>query len=169
MSDFDEIEYNRACEFRSHEGRLISEFGDVLSICDWKIGNFLKPSMRKGYLTYCLKNNGTYQRVWVHHLVLKAFGFIRPSQQHQVRHLDGNKFNNHISNLKWGTVKENMNDKYLYGTVLVGEKCPNSKLKDHQAKEILLSPLKTSDLAKKYSVSRHTILRIKKRINWRHL
>lgn len=44
----------------------------------------------------------------VHHLVLEAFGFKRPSQKHECMHLDNDPSNNSLANLRWGTHRENM-------------------------------------------------------------
>jgi hypothetical protein len=39
----------------------------------------------------------------------------RPSPEHEVRHLDGNKDNPHADNLAWGTRKENADDRERHG------------------------------------------------------
>jgi hypothetical protein len=53
---------------------------------------------------------------YVHALVLEAFVGPRP-QKHDVCHFDGSKDNNRLSNLRWGTRKENMQDAVRHGTV----------------------------------------------------
>lgn len=50
----------------------------------------------------------------VHRLVLEAFIGTRPKEM-VCRHLDGNSLNNDLSNLKWGTKKENAQDCVKHG------------------------------------------------------
>jgi DNA-binding NarL/FixJ family response regulator len=57
----------------------------------------------------------------VHVLVAKKFCGKKPSDKHQVRHLDGNRKNNIASNLAWGTAKENASDRAMHGTTSSGE------------------------------------------------
>jgi hypothetical protein len=51
----------------------------------------------------------------VHSLVLLAFVGPRPAG-HEVRHLDGNRQNNRLSNLAYGTPAENGQDQLRHGT-----------------------------------------------------
>src|SRR5580765_1006210 len=49
------------------------------------------------------------------HLVLEAFVGLRPLGM-VCRHLDGDRNNNNLSNLAWGTPSENVRDSVLHGT-----------------------------------------------------
>lgn len=79
-----------------------------------RVGLRLHPSKRRGYpLTYYVAtlSDGRGGRAcrFVHRLVLEAFvGPCPPGMQ--CRHLDGNSLNNRLSNLCWGTPKENLDD-----------------------------------------------------------
>lgn len=59
---------------------------------------------------------GLMVRLSVHRLVLEAFGGAPPFDNAVCRHKDGNRDNNHISNLEWGTAKENVYDQIRHGT-----------------------------------------------------
>lgn len=54
-------------------------------------------------------------RFRVHVLVLLAFAGHKPSPESQARHLDGNRKNNRIDNLTWGTPVENCADRTGHG------------------------------------------------------
>jgi len=60
----------------------------------------------KGYLKAALWKNGKRNWRFVHRLVALTF-ISNPENKPQVNHKDGNKLNNHISNLEWCTNQEN--------------------------------------------------------------
>ena len=48
---------------------------------------------------------------YVHTLVAQAFIGERPSPEHEVLHNDGDPWNNSVSNLRYGTTRENAQDR----------------------------------------------------------
>lgn len=86
------------------------------------LNDFLEQKEDTGYLKCSLGK--------IHRLVLKTFDRL-PRKGEECRHLDGNPFNNHISNLKWGTTKDNCYDKLKHGTFPRGENQPNTILTDN--------------------------------------
>lgn len=66
------------------------------------------------YLRVTLVNKKISTTRFVHKLVAKAFLAPKAKGQ-QMRHLDGNKYNNDVSNLIWGTAKENAADREKHG------------------------------------------------------
>lgn len=77
-------------------------------------GRLLRPRPdRKGYLEVNLSVDGVKKMVKVHHLVLEAF--VGP-RQGECRHLDGDVSNNCMSNLAWGTSRQNHFDQVQAGT-----------------------------------------------------
>lgn len=84
---------------------LVSNYGRVMSTCKYKQGIILKQK-QKTYLCVSFRYNGKVKSFLTHRLV--ALVFIENSLNRPiVNHIDGNKFNNHVSNLEWCTAREN--------------------------------------------------------------
>ena len=125
----------------------------------------------KGYLSVV-----QVKRIRIHRAILLAF---EPENEKPIiRHLDGNKLNNNIKNLKWGTAKENILDSIKHGThistigkVKRGEKNFNSKLTNNDIL-IIRSRSKNEkliDIAKDYPVCVATIGKIVRLERWKHV
>lgn len=81
----------------------IDENGNVYSYISNK---YLKPHLdRYGYLYVTIKS----KHYKVHRLVAKAF-LDNPNNKPYIDHIDRNKLNNHYSNLRYVTPKENSNN-----------------------------------------------------------
>lgn len=93
-----------------------------------------------------------------------------PSDQHQARHLCGKGHEGCCSprHLVWGTPSENEQDKLIHGTHLRGERAPQNKLAEAEAREILRLKGKITqrDLAKRFGVTAGAIAQIHRRKNW---
>ena len=118
-----------------------------------------------GYLTLKLAERGT---VHVHCLVLEAFVGPCPEGQEGC-HGDGNPSNNALSNLRWGTPKDNADDRRRHGRNCTGEKQGRSKLKwpDVRAIRALTGMLSDCELARRYAVTSQNIRRIRLHQTWR--
>lgn len=75
-----------------------------------------------GYLRVRLIKNKKRVYFGVHTLVATVFLGDKPTKNHEVRHLDGDKNHNHYQNLAWGTKKENADDRERHGRTSRGEK-----------------------------------------------
>jgi len=75
----------------------------------------LVQNIQQGYLYVRLILNGKRVKSYIHQLVAKFYLPEKPSDKHEVRHLDGNSLNNASVNLAWGTCKENAADRELHG------------------------------------------------------
>ena len=160
----------------------INEYGIVLSSCvrgggwrqpvSWKDAKRMTFTKDKnGYHKVALSNSGKEQQVPVHSLVLLAFVGPRPDGM-VCRHLDGNKHNNHISNLSWGTAQQNSDDMVLHGTLRKGESVHLSKLTEKDVLEIrerAASGEKLADIAKDFPVVASGIFKIVRRETWKHI
>ncbi len=100
---------------------LIYENGDVYSKIKKKI---MKQCMCKRGYCYIkiLNDNGNRKNMKIHRLVAIAY-IPNPENKPQVDHIDQNKSNNNVSNLRWATKCENMqNIKQALKTNKLGEK-----------------------------------------------
>ena len=97
----------------------VSNLGRVKRIAHYKntySGRVLTQNLdNKGYLRVHLsKNNKSINRS-IHQLVLEAFVGPKPDGL-QGRHLNGNRLDNQLINLQWGTPSENQKDSIRHGT-----------------------------------------------------
>lgn len=155
---------------------VVSEYGDIIRVIPDKMGRLsgicLKLIMtRKGYLQVGLTHNGIYKTCRVHRLVSIAFNGPPPSPLHGAAHFDGNKTNNHRSNLRWATSKENHQDRVRHGTDFKGTRNPLVKLTEDQVNAIRLEVASEScrrqdEIANDYGVYRTTISKIKNGRRW---
>lgn len=71
-------------------------------------GKLITPISNNGYLKVTLSKNNKRKQLRVHRLVAKAWLPEPLPGQTQINHIDGNKQNNHVSNLEWCSPSENM-------------------------------------------------------------
>lgn len=148
---------------RSYRGKNGNPLGMVM-----KIGT--NP---KGYAIVSLRNRAGKQcQRRVHMLVLEAF--IRPCPPGmQSRHFpDNNKSNNALTNLAYGTRKENERDKILHGTHVQGTAIWSAQLTDPDIPIILARHTAGETgvaIAKDFNVSNDTIYAILDGRTWKHI
>lgn len=125
-----------------------------------------------GYLGFNLVKDGKSKMSKVHRVVANAFidnNELKP----EVNHKDGNKNNNHVSNLEWVTKGENQS--HAYKNVLrcsKGVNNPSSKLNETNVKNILKlldRGVTAKKIAKAFCVAESTIGRIKNGQKWNHI
>ncbi len=75
-----------------------------------------------GYLLVRFSIDGKRKAHLVHRLVADLYLPPRPTPKHEIRHLDGNKENNDVFNLAWGTAKDNADDREKHGMTSRGLK-----------------------------------------------
>jgi hypothetical protein len=67
-----------------------------------------------GYPCIVLSKNGIKKHFTIHRLVCITFA-PNPLNKPQINHIDGNKLNNHVSNLEWCTAIENVTHSVITG------------------------------------------------------
>jgi hypothetical protein len=157
----------------------ISEYGDVRSK-DMVVGarggktavrkgRMLSPAKKtNGYLAVTLTDGLNRPQISVHRLVARAFVGECPIGLH-VLHGDGNKTNNHFTNLRYGTPAENVADTNRHGRQRRGSQSANAKLDEDAVRHIRESNRDGITLAKMYSVTNAHISSIRSRRTWKHL
>jgi HNH endonuclease len=110
------------------KGYLFSDCGQVIG----PSGRIRKLQTNHGGYYVILLRGKSYR---ISRLILETF--VGPGKGLEAAHLDGNKRNNHISNLKWVTPSENNRHKVLHGTAQRGENATCVKLTEEQALTIL--------------------------------
>ena len=135
-------------------------------------GRYLKPSDCGGELCVGLSWNGKQVDKSVHILVAEAFLSPQPPDKFYVCHKDGCYKNNHISNLRWGSPKENSFDKKIHGTENWGEANPFSKLTEQDIIKIrtdFKNGIPSEKIAKNYpQVCSGHIAQVLKYENWKY-
>ena len=101
----DDIENLLWKDLNDYEGiYTISEYGDIKNLKE----KLLNTHIRSGYKATCLTKDKKGKTINIHKLV--AMTFLDPpvsKDMNNINHIDGNKFNNHYTNLEWTTSKQN--------------------------------------------------------------
>ena len=92
-------------QIKEYPNYFINENGECKSTY---VSKTLKPrTAGKGYLCYQLRNEHGKKNEYIHRLVAKTF-IPNPHNLPQVDHIDKDKTNNHVSNLRWVTNYQNL-------------------------------------------------------------
>ena len=71
------------------------------------------------YYTVALMVNGYRTKKSVHRLIIQTFKPIEDDYKYVVDHIDNNRFNNNINNLRWVTAKVNQNKEFGHKLVQI--------------------------------------------------
>lgn len=121
-----------------------------------------------GYLSVHIREFKGYSNRMVHILVANAF-LPNPLNLPQVSHLDHDRANPSLSNLKWETAVGNMQQSVKDGRMNRGEMRPCSLLKENDVIEIFQTKMSYRKMASIFSVSFSTIQEIKSNKTWAYL
>lgn len=132
----------------------------------------------KGYYRVNLSYKARRKGHLVHQLVL--FAFVGPKPEGgETLHDDGNRLNNNLSNLKWGTNWDNHLDRFKHGRTGKGGKRPtqtgslnkSAAFTEEQVLHIrtLRGKISAPQLGKQYGVNSSCIYKIWYRESWTHI
>jgi transcriptional regulator len=150
--------YKTIPNFEDYE---ITEYGDIRRKPKKHVSSKgIKPTLTpKGYYRIGLQVNGKYKWKGIHGLVALTF-IPNPNGYTEINHKDGNKLNNHVSNLEWCTKSYNAQYNVFLGINPKGVKVGTSKLTEEDVKNIykcLSAGIKSKDIAKVYKICTATV------------
>lgn len=150
---------------RSYDKKCPARFGKPVL----RRGRILKP-VAKGerYLAVTLSNGSNRKQFFVHDLILKTFVGDKP-KGYQVCHVNDQKTDNRLTNIRYGTAKDNSDDAIRNGVKPRGESHGIAKLTNKDVLEIRNCPTSNKDLALKFGVTESHIWGIRNRRTWKHL
>lgn len=161
----------------------ITSYGRIISYKN-KIeeGKFLKGTLLAGYPTFALRADNTSTTFYIHRVAAKVF-LNKPSDAHIfVIHLDHNKKNNHIDNLKWVT-KDEMDEHTQKSPKVQASKLRRKEYRPTKGHKLTASDvakikrkvfdpnrkLRLKMIAKQFNISEMQLYRIKNGENWAHI
>lgn len=124
-----------------------------------------------GYLMVHLRNRRSHGLRKVHRLVLEAYVGPCPEGM-QCRHLNGKRDDNRLSNLAWGTPRDNAADRVSHGTDNKGERHNFVKLTTDEVLRIrgLRGQGQTLvSIARRFGISKQQVSKIVRRQRWAHV
>lgn len=164
----------------------VSSLGRVRNVGDPRYIGLIMATIKSkaGYLRVGLSNGRKRRMFTSHRLVALAF-VPNPEKKPQINHKDGNKMNNHPSNLEWCTAKEDRIHAVKHGLAATGLRHgantkPESRrtgVKNGRAKlsetdvvnirAMIAAGLGNKQIAEQFSVCQATVWWIKKGHHWR--
>lgn len=170
-------------DIKGYEGYYIISIDGRIKSLDRKIksrdemeilikGSEMKSSTRSGYLRVALSKNGKSKHFTLSRLVAEHF-VPNPEKKKYVNHIDGDKSNNHASNLEWCTHSENTIHAYENGLMDRRGENSRSPLTEDLVLEIRATKnigcFSDREIAEGYDVGRKTINNIVNRKTWSHI
>lgn len=152
----------------------VSNYGRIKSFkVDKENGVLINGSSLKGYRILNVRlENDTRTTKYVHKLVAECFIPKENEHQEYVIHLDFNKTNNHISNLKWVTkdtmfAHQKVNPNYKRGAINYSKLTETDVIR--LKKKLARGKNKLYKLAKEFGITHTQLNRIRKGENWGHV
>jgi predicted DNA binding protein len=130
---------------------------------------------KDGYMRVTLQNKAGKKEVIATHLLVGRAFLTKPKvggggrvERQVVRHKDGKRKHPMLSNLEYGTEKQNSKDKRRHGTDARGERNASSLLSEEEAVEILelKGQMTQQEIADEFGISRQAVSDIHRGITW---
>lgn len=119
--------------------------------------NYVKKQHKNkwGYNRVELCDAGVCKKHSVHRLVAKAF-IPNPNNLPEVNHKDGDKNNNHVSNLEWCTNSENKTHSYI-SNLRVGPSRKFNTTQINEIKQLSKAHVPLREIARRFNANHKTI------------
>ena len=174
--------------YNSQKRYAISTYGRLVSFMDKiKDGEILKGSLTSGYKSFRYRifvdKKVTNKNVLLHRIMAEQFLPKESEEQKFVIHLDFDKTNNRLENLKWATKEQSelhnrKNPDVIQAISNMVDNIRKGKRNKLNPSKVLFIREKLDDpnrktrmrmLAKQFDVSEMQLYRIKRRENWGHV
>lgn len=145
-------------------GRVISRQRGKLKFINGKLD-------KDGYIHLILRKEKVNYYKRLHRIIAETF-IPNDDSDYVVAHIDGDKSNNCVGNLKYCTQKENICDKFTHGTMPIGEDVHNSKITREIAfkiKTMLILGLSSKFISKELCIAKSIVDNIKYGRTWNHV
>ena len=134
----------------------------------------MRQHYNNGYLCFTINTPTWHAVVRVHIAVALAYIGPKPTEDAVVRHLDGSRDNNVISNLRWGTKQENSQDMVTHGRAgrARGERNWTAKLTEdgvRAIRQMAADGMSYPQISDATGISRPQIGHIVRRKAWKHV
>lgn len=148
----------------------VSNLGSVRNAIS---GRVLRPGLNRGYRHVALyrDNDGGTTR-YVHAMVLAAFCGPAPFPGFEACHNDGDRANNRLTNLRWGSRQDNVDDRVRHGRQQRGTRCRTTRLTEDQVKQMrddCRAGQSTRSLARQYGISNGAAWSAIVGATWKHV
>lgn len=148
----------------------LSGDGNVFNKCTGRRLKIVKH--HSGYSMVCLSKDGVQKTHFIHRLVLETFVGRCPKGM-EACHNDGNRQNNTIGNLRWGTRTDNQADRINHGTSNRGERNGNATMTEclvHLIRQLSKFGSMTGvAIAKALRLNVHVVHSVISRRRWAHI
>ncbi len=122
---------------------------------------------KRGYNQTVLSRNGSSKTVRVCRIVAEAF-YGTPAEGMQCCHANGISTDDRAENLRWGTAKDNSNDRDRHGTTPSGEVHRNSKYKSDLVGAIIRGEVSQMEALKVHGMPNGTFTWIRCGFGWKN-
>lgn len=164
---FSNYEASTEGRIRSITRKVVTYFGTRTAV-----GQIIKPRVKNdGYISVPMTDDNGKRCCWtVHRVVMLTFVGPRPKDM-QILHIDDDKRNCALRNLRYGTVQENHDLKVLHGRTARGEKINTAKLTENQVvqmRERRAAGETTLHLGAEFGISSTAVSKICTGENWKY-